>query len=94
MTTSEIDPMRPEPSQLFWLPGDPRPHLDEKPFVDDLIQHFNRRYRLKLRDYWDLHTFSINKQEEFWGDLWSYLGIIGDRGHGVSNLSSCSYRPC
>jgi acetoacetyl-CoA synthetase len=28
----------------------------------------------------DLHRWSIEKPEEFWSELWDFLGVIGEKG--------------
>ena len=37
------------------------------------------RWHLSLDDYAELHRFSIDAPEQFWGSLWDFLGIIAKR---------------
>ncbi|KXN90980.1 Acetoacetyl-CoA synthetase [Leucoagaricus sp. SymC.cos] len=57
-------------SKLLWTPSQPG-------FTNtDLLRRLiNRKHNLNLRNYHELHSYSI-KHDEFWLDLWEYLGII------------------
>ncbi|KAI5479974.1 hypothetical protein MNV49_002264 [Pseudohyphozyma bogoriensis] len=77
-------PMAPDGHQLYWLPGMERPHEEEAPFVEEFTEYINKKLGLKLKTYWDLHSFSVTEQDKFWEQVWSYLGIIGERGAGAA----------
>ncbi len=40
----------------------------------------NRRHGLKLKDYRELHAWSVAHGAEFWDLLWDFCGVIGDKG--------------
>jgi acetoacetyl-CoA synthetase len=42
-----------------------------------------RRHGVAAVDYADLHRWSIDRPEAFWGDLWDFCGVIGERGGRV-----------
>ncbi|GAA6022468.1 hypothetical protein JCM10207_004405 [Rhodosporidiobolus poonsookiae] len=64
---------------IYWTPESGiRPHAEEKPFA--FIEDVNLRRGLNLKDYWDLHRWSVEKRADFWGDCWDYLGVLGHKG--------------
>lgn len=51
------------------------------------MQEANRKFSLSLKDYEQLHKWSVESPEDFWGFCWDCFGIIGDKGNRVaSNL--------
>ncbi|CAL1286789.1 unnamed protein product [Larinioides sclopetarius] len=36
----------------------------------------NKKYDLKLRNYWDLHAWSVKNYQKFWEEMWNYYGVI------------------
>ncbi|BEI95588.1 hypothetical protein CcaverHIS631_0105370 [Cutaneotrichosporon cavernicola] len=71
-----------KPAEMFWKPGDARPHSDEEPFMDKFRQAANKRYGVNLKDYWEFHTWSVKEHAKFMDLAWDYLGLIGERGDG------------
>ncbi|KAJ3555249.1 hypothetical protein NM688_g2685 [Phlebia brevispora] len=57
-------------SKLIWQPKDP-----SRCRVEAFRRFVNRKHGLKLRDYHDLHQYSVTDYA-FWQDLWEYLGVI------------------
>ncbi|PPQ98788.1 hypothetical protein CVT24_003346 [Panaeolus cyanescens] len=57
-------------SRLVWKPIQP-----ETAAVEVLRRQINRKHGLNLKDYHDLHKYSV-EDYGFWLDLWEYLGII------------------
>lgn len=43
----------------------------------------NKKFTQSLRDSHDLHRWSVAKPQEFWIDLWSYVGLIPDLPPGT-----------
>ncbi|GAA5963040.1 hypothetical protein JCM21900_002319 [Sporobolomyces salmonicolor] len=39
----------------------------------------NERHDLNLRDYHELHRWSISEMDAFWTAVWDYTGILGER---------------
>tara|TARA_B100000676_G_scaffold198553_1_gene195138 strand:- start:1300 stop:3252 length:1953 start_codon:yes stop_codon:yes gene_type:complete len=48
------------------------------------FEHFrteaSAKFGLSLKDFWDVHQWSVDAREQFWGFLWDYAGVIGERG--------------
>ena len=40
----------------------------------------NRRHSVALRDYRDLHAWSVEARAEFWDLVWDFGGVIGEKG--------------
>jgi len=61
----------------IWSPGPAR-------FKAANIQRFSEGVQSRLgrdiRDYWDLHGFSIEQPEQFWRAVWEFCTIIGKPG--------------
>ncbi|EKM54658.1 uncharacterized protein PHACADRAFT_146820 [Phanerochaete carnosa HHB-10118-sp] len=57
-------------SRLIWRHKDPKSCR-----VEAFRQWINRKHRLHLKDYHELHKYSITDYM-FWQDLWQYLNII------------------
>ncbi len=46
--------------------------------VTHFTQEVNERYKLELKDYWDLHTWSVKEPGQFWDAFWDYAGVIAE----------------
>ncbi|KAJ3509790.1 hypothetical protein NLJ89_g5033 [Agrocybe chaxingu] len=57
-------------SKLLWTPKEPR-----NTAVDIFRRSINRKHNLNLKDYHDLHKYSV-EDFTFWLDLWEFLGIV------------------
>lgn len=42
-------------------------------------ERVNATYGLKLEHYEELHKWSVENIGEFWGEVWDFTGIKGDR---------------
>ena len=40
----------------------------------------NKKYKLKLKDFRDLHHWSVDKREDFWSEVWDFYELIGEKG--------------
>jgi len=40
------------------------------------LQLINQKYEQDLKTYHDLHKWSINNLNEFWGEVWQYTGMV------------------
>ncbi|OQU94355.1 hypothetical protein CLAIMM_00716 [Cladophialophora immunda] len=62
--------------RLLWTPPNPSATM-----TDRLRRHINARRSLSLKDYTDLYTYSISdgSRDEFWVDLFVFLGMKGDK---------------
>lgn len=66
----------PAPRTLFW-----RPTAQQAARSPDALfrLYINERYNLDLKDYFELHAFSINNLDDFWSAVYDYCGVIGER---------------
>ncbi|EMD37673.1 hypothetical protein CERSUDRAFT_114316 [Gelatoporia subvermispora B] len=64
-----MDPQLTQPREL-WRPANPS-HTS----LDAFRRMVNRKHGLNLKDFHDLHRYSV-EDYKFWVDLWQYLGVI------------------
>jgi hypothetical protein len=68
-------------TRLFWEPQSPeRPNYPQKPAVHEFREFVNKRYKLSLRNHWELHNWTVENIGEFWKSAWDHTGIIGEKG--------------
>ncbi len=48
--------------------------------ITKLSQKISAKTGVDLRNYWDLHRWSINNPGEFWSQTWDDAGIVGAKG--------------
>ena len=53
----------------------PSKEFIEKSYLTDYRRYVNKHYNLSLETYQDLHSFSVNRPNNFWLSLWEYLPI-------------------
>ncbi|KAF4473036.1 acetoacetate- ligase [Fusarium albosuccineum] len=58
-------------------------HPDAIP-MNQYRKHVNEKFNLDLRNSHDLHKWSISSPQEFWYDLWSYVGLVPDLPAGTT----------
>ncbi|XP_071035610.1 acetoacetyl-CoA synthetase isoform X3 [Parasteatoda tepidariorum] len=39
----------------------------------------NKKYKLNLRNYWDLHKWSVKHYDRFWEEIWLFYGVISSK---------------
>ncbi|BGP29974.1 hypothetical protein JCM10296v2_001726 [Rhodotorula toruloides] len=66
----------PSTRTLFWTPT--AQDVDDAPDTK-FRQWVNRRHNLKLRNYDELHAWSISALDAFWTAVYDYCGVIGER---------------
>ncbi|KAI0935188.1 hypothetical protein AcW1_008828 [Taiwanofungus camphoratus] len=57
-------------SRLIWRPTHP-----SRTALDAFRRTINRKHSLDLKDYHDLHRYSV-EDYTFWQDLWEYVGMV------------------
>ena len=57
---------------LLWESKDPK-----STYMWEFINIVNHKYNQKLDSYQDLHQWSIDNIENFWGETWQFTGIRG-----------------
>jgi acetoacetyl-CoA synthetase len=58
----------------------PRPQDAAATEVMAFMAEVNRRHRLNLASYRDLHAWSVNHSDAFWSLVWDRSGVIGQKG--------------
>lgn len=61
----------------IWAPT--RKHKDSSRLAK-FIKTINARHCLHLQSYDELHLWSVQKKELFWGEVWDFCQVIGNRG--------------
>ncbi len=61
--------------------------------ITKLSQRISAKTGVDLRNYWDLHSWSINNLNDFWSQTWDDAGLVGIKGEacykaGVDFISS------
>ncbi|XP_055933306.1 acetoacetyl-CoA synthetase-like isoform X1 [Argiope bruennichi] len=59
--------------------------------MDKFRAVINKKYDLKLRNYWDLHAWSVKNYQKFWEEMWNYYGIIHSKPY--TEIYSCVIQP-
>ena len=63
--------------QPLWCPSPDRVRATR---VMAFLGEANRRHRLGLASYRDLHAWSVKHPDLFWDLLWDFAGVIGEKG--------------
>ena len=58
----------------------PSPERIANSNVMAFIAEANRRHGLKLKDYRELHAWSVAECADFWDLIWDFCGVVGDKG--------------
>jgi acetoacetyl-CoA synthetase len=58
----------------------PSPERVAKSQVMAVIAEANRRHKLALKTYRDLHAWSVAESAQFWELIWDFAGVVGDKG--------------
>ena len=56
-------------AEILWTPSEEKKN-------SSLIQKFIQESSLNFDNYFDLHKWSVNNIEEFWGNFWDFSGIV------------------
>jgi len=47
------------------------------------IKHVNLRHGLSISDYDSLYSWSVDRKEDFWSDVWDFCDIVGNKGERI-----------
>ncbi len=64
-------------NEILWNPSENRIKTS-KMFL--FMNKVNAKYQLNLKNYNELHLWSINNRELFWNEIWDFYEIIGYKG--------------
>ncbi len=73
MSMSAVEPAE----KPLWRPS---PERIANSQVTAFITEANKRYGLKLKDYRELHAWSVANGAEFWDLVWDFCGVVGEKG--------------
>ncbi|MFM1789271.1 MAG: hypothetical protein RLZZ12_620 [Actinomycetota bacterium] len=62
---------------ILWRPSESSAKSSS---IQSLIDVVNRELGLQIKDYWQLHKWSIENIGEFWSRAWDICGLIGNKG--------------
>ena len=52
----------------------------------------NKKYKLKLKNFRDLHHWSVDKREDFWSEVWDFTKIKGIKGKKIIKKNKVFYK--
>src|SRR6187455_910864 len=61
----------------LWTPGPDRVAASQ---VMAFMAEANRRHDSSLKDYRQLHTWSVENPGAFWDLVWDFCGVVGEKG--------------
>ncbi|MCF7485566.1 acetoacetate--CoA ligase [Vibrio sp. A2-1] len=68
-----------ESDKSIWQPSDQRiAHANVTRFMDNLVQQ--GVLERELKNYTDLHQWSVEHPESFWQNVWQFCGMVGSQG--------------
>ena len=62
---------------ILWSPSEKKVKSSE---MFSFVQNINEKYNLKLDNFSELHTWSIENKSDFWSSIWDFYKIIGSKG--------------
>jgi acetoacetyl-CoA synthetase len=66
--------------RLLWSPS---PELVKAANITRYMEFVNEKYGLNIHDYWQLHSWSVDRIAEFWASIWEFTGVKSSRGYDV-----------
>ena len=72
-------------SQIVWKPSN-------KFITNSNLYKFYDYIGFSNKNYSDLHAWSLQNKGEFWGAVWDFTKVIGDKGNSNLDLSSRNLR--
>jgi len=64
--------------ELLWTPSKEQVRQAN---ITRFIDFVNRKYGLKIQNYWQLHEWSVGKIPDFWAAMWEFGGIVSSRSY-------------
>lgn len=68
------------PPTPVWQPTAPPESIP----INQYRYHVNKKFNLDLRDSKELQKWSVTAPQDFWIDLWSYVGLVPDLPPGTT----------
>ena len=70
----------PNPKTQLWNPSHEKLNNSNSAYFRKWV---NKKRNLKLTDFEQLYSWSVEENLKFWSDWWDYSGIIGDKGEVI-----------
>ncbi len=62
---------------ILWSPSDERIKSSQ---MYKFIKIINEKHDINIKDFTDLHTWSIKNKADFWSTIWDFFDVIGSKG--------------
>ena len=62
---------------VLWSPSDERVKSSQ---MYKFIKIINEKHNINIKDFTDLHTWSIKNKADFWSIVWDFFNVIGSKG--------------
>ena len=62
---------------VLWSPSDERVKSSQ---MYKFIKIINEKHNINIKDFTDLHTWSIKNKADFWSIVWDFFDVIGSKG--------------
>lgn len=63
---------------MMWQPGE-----NSGKSMRVFKEKIQKKYKVKINDYWDLHKWSVENIPEFWAEVWDSAGIIHSKTYDI-----------
>ena len=64
-------------NSVLWSPSDERVKSSQ---MYKVIKIINEKHNINIKDFTDLHTWSIKNKADFWSIVWDFFDVIGSKG--------------
>ncbi|MEP8022901.1 acetoacetate--CoA ligase, partial [Vibrio parahaemolyticus] len=75
-------------SNKVWQPSESR---IAEANITQFIEHINRQ-GFDLKNYADLHQWSLDHNEQFWQEVWLFCDVIGNAGETVKSQAESKWQ--
>ena len=62
---------------VLWSPSDERVKSSQ---MYEFIKIINKKYKKNIKNFTDLHIWSIENKANFWSTIWDFFDVIGSKG--------------
>ena len=62
---------------VLWSPSEERVKSSQ---MYKFIKIINEKHNINIKDFTDLHTWSIKNKADFWSIVWDFFNVIGSKG--------------
>ena len=80
METTDVSVQPSGALKPVWQPSAPPASIP----LNQYRKHINKKFNLDLKNSRELHKWTVSSPQEFWIDLWSYVGLVPDLPPGTT----------